>query len=305
MELCQLRNFTQVAKSDTLTKAAQDLHITQPALSKSIASLEAELGLKLFYRDSRKLKLNRCGEIVLAHTTAFFNLMQDAILRLDDENHNAETNIRVVTTSSPGNPDRLQQIISAFLRENPNVCFSYEIFAIGLLKRMLEHREIDIAITSQDIQDGNIAWKHLYTERIGIVMSVQNPLSRKKNLRLSDFADQNFFLKYANSEERWLTEKLCHLAGFEPKICFAANYAEFALEHIAKNEGITLMERPMEQDQDTFVRACNMDCFLTFRDLEGAQYIRQYGYATLKTRYYTAMTREFMNHLERSFHTIN
>ncbi|MCD8162345.1 MAG: LysR family transcriptional regulator [Synergistaceae bacterium] len=70
MELTQLTQFKTIAECDTLTQAAQKLHISQPALSVMLKKLEGELGVSLFYRNKNRIELNSAGELVLIHAKA-------------------------------------------------------------------------------------------------------------------------------------------------------------------------------------------------------------------------------------------
>lgn len=67
MDIILLERFKKVAESEHLTKAAKQLHMAQPALSRSIAKLEEELGVELFDRANRQMTLNQYGAIVLRH----------------------------------------------------------------------------------------------------------------------------------------------------------------------------------------------------------------------------------------------
>ena len=77
MELLQLRYFCMVAKYQNMTKAAAELMISQPALSKTISALEKEIGTPLFERRSRSIYLNRAGEL-------FYQKVDQSIKELDD-----------------------------------------------------------------------------------------------------------------------------------------------------------------------------------------------------------------------------
>lgn len=73
MERQQLFNFQKVAQYNNMSKAARELHITQPALSKSIAGLENELGIQLFHRNGKKIFLNEDGSRILSHVDCILN----------------------------------------------------------------------------------------------------------------------------------------------------------------------------------------------------------------------------------------
>ena len=77
MELHQLNCFLEVAKLEHITQAAEQLHITQPALSKVIARLEEDLGVKLFDREGQNIRLNEYGTVVMNYARRVFNSLGD------------------------------------------------------------------------------------------------------------------------------------------------------------------------------------------------------------------------------------
>ena len=159
---------------------------------------------------------------------------------------------------------------------------------------MLEQRELDIVITSSDIQNGNIDWYPLYNERCGVLMSKQNPLASAPVLEIKDLMSQKFFIRYANSEEMSRLEAICHQAGFKPNICFSANSEDLALEHIARNEGIALAEQPVGMDASGAYGLIPLNDGLIFRSFTYEACFYQSGYAVLKNRYYTKTMRQFI-----------
>ena len=84
MELSQLAYFRAVARTEHFTRAAEELHITQPSLSKAIANLEGELGVPLFRRSGRNIVLTKYGEILLSHTNRIMSELKHAQKELED-----------------------------------------------------------------------------------------------------------------------------------------------------------------------------------------------------------------------------
>lgn len=80
MDLRQLEQFDEIARLGTVSAAAQSLHISQPALSRSIARLEAELGVELFERQGRKMTLSRAGRASLEYVRSI--LHEERLMRL-------------------------------------------------------------------------------------------------------------------------------------------------------------------------------------------------------------------------------
>ena len=110
MELLQLQYFYEVAKRQHMTKAAEQLHLTQPAVTKQIQALEALYGVRLFTYDSRKLRKTAQGETLEIY--AISQRYQDEELRRALKRQE-KTSLRIGATKSIGDYILLPQIISA------------------------------------------------------------------------------------------------------------------------------------------------------------------------------------------------
>lgn len=77
MDLLQLQYFQVVARLENITHAAKELHVAQPSISKTIARLEESLGVPLFERSGRRIRLNRFGEAFLRRVERCFNELND------------------------------------------------------------------------------------------------------------------------------------------------------------------------------------------------------------------------------------
>ena len=121
MELTQLKYFLEAAKTENLSQAARNLHISQPSLSKAIQKLEEELGAPLFHRDGRRLRLNQNGKAFLEKTAPAVAQLQAAQQQLSRP---AAAEIDALTVGLWGESDALTGCIRAFLDQNPDVFFT-------------------------------------------------------------------------------------------------------------------------------------------------------------------------------------
>ena len=121
MELTQLKYFLEAAKTENLSQAARNLHISQPSLSKAIQKLEEELGAPLFRRDGRRLRLNENGKAFLEKTAPAVAQLQAAQQQLSRP---AGAEADALTVGLWGESDALTGCIRAFLERNPGVFFT-------------------------------------------------------------------------------------------------------------------------------------------------------------------------------------
>lgn len=157
MEFNQLRYFQVVARCESITKAAEELHITQSALSKVIGRLETELGCQLFERQKRRMRLNANGMQLLHFTTATFESLSSLMNNLTDE---SQSSIRIVYTNSGYIDKQLELCTAKFpdilveTRElQPDECFCE-----------LENHQSNMAVLPMPT-DISVGWEPLYLER--------------------------------------------------------------------------------------------------------------------------------------------
>ena len=117
MDFLQLKYFKKVAECQSMTQAARELRVAQPAISKMIGNLERAIGFPVFDRKGRNIVLNQNGEILLEHVENIFGSMRNALDEIRDRN-NQERNVSLqLRAASKLFPD----IASKFMRENPEL----------------------------------------------------------------------------------------------------------------------------------------------------------------------------------------
>src|SRR5919201_3737393 len=147
MDLLQLHYFRTVARLEHVTRAAEELGVAQPALSKTIARLEAELGLPLFDRHGRRVALNTCGLAFLRHVERVFMAIEDGRQELADLAGRARGTVTVAATTLRLLPD----LLGAFRDRHPGVNFRLSQASTAEMQAGLIRGEIDRCLTSAPI----------------------------------------------------------------------------------------------------------------------------------------------------------
>ena len=120
MELTQLNYFIEAARTENLSRAAENLHISQPSLSKAISRLEEELGTELFRRSGRRVALNADGRRFLRQIAPSVDALQEARVQFSGTSRNAAHRLTVGVWGESG---ALTNCLRAFRREHPEVFF--------------------------------------------------------------------------------------------------------------------------------------------------------------------------------------
>src|SRR3954463_1857874 len=168
MTVDELRWFVAVAERGRVTQAAEELHISQPALSRALARLQAELGVSLFDRRGRNLRLNRYGQLYLDHarrTLAELDAGQRALEDLAGDEQGLVSLGFAPTLSTWLVP----ALVSAFRHEHPGPRFQLHQDAVRQLVDLLHEGALDLLISSRP-GDPGLAWRALGNERLQLAV---------------------------------------------------------------------------------------------------------------------------------------
>ena len=193
-DIKQLENFLVAAKYLNFTKAAESLYITQSALSKQIASLEAAVGTPLFIRRNNVIKLTNAGKLLfregialMEHIKEIEELMQDAA-----KGTVGTLNIAVQDTFLGVVPN----VFEEFKKEHPNITFVARFYPPEKLPELILAGEVDVGtLHSFDLAGEYGADKfgrlRMYKENYSIVVPPHHPLAKRKSVKLSEIKDEN------------------------------------------------------------------------------------------------------------------
>lgn len=210
MELLQLRYFCVVAKHQNMTKAAAELMISQPALSKTISALEKELGTPLFVRRNRSIFLNRAGEIFYQKIDQSINLIDDTVSEVRELSNEPFGNVRLLVLSASS---YMPGFYIAFHQRYPFIKLQLSNYI------RYEHMfmyDCDFCITA-DAGFTPLAGNSvipILTERFVLAVQKQHPLAGRESIHLKEAAPYPFVA----SNRREDLEFYCLKAGFRPNI---------------------------------------------------------------------------------------
>ena len=249
MELNQLEYFLETAQREHITQTAEALNITQPALSNSIARLEAELGTKLFVREGRRVRLSESGAIVRRYAQQIMFHLRDMRAELEALEGGMAGALHIGSSFPAQEPNWLLASIRDFSLSYPDVRVSLRQLPPEDLLTALQERQIDLAVSSEPIQAADIHWQELFTEPMGVILSKHHPLARKKLVSMSDLMRERFYCNNASSDVARLTKLFCHLAGFEPNIHFEGDFPSFIGQAVSLGYGVSFIsQRGFERD---------------------------------------------------------
>lgn len=169
----------KLEKAGSYTKAAHELHLTQPAISRHIRLLEEELGIKIFQHGTKKLLPTREGKILLRYAHRLMAISQKAVQAIEDERRHARHLVIGITQTASEN--MIPQVIAQYCNENPDTHITLITDTINNLYKYLELFEVDIAVTEGAPPEGASYQSVLLdTDYLCLIVSPQPPLPSGK-----------------------------------------------------------------------------------------------------------------------------
>lgn len=172
-----IQTFVEIARQKSVVRAASSLRISQPAVTKTVRELEDVLGVTLFERDGRGIKLSRYGEIFLKHASATMTALRQAVDSVSQDAANAGTPVRIgalPTVSASIMPD----VMNSFLREDTGATVKIVTGENSVLLEQLRVGDLDLVVgrlAAPDKMTG-FSFEHLYSEKVRFVVRADHPL---------------------------------------------------------------------------------------------------------------------------------
>lgn len=214
MDLLQLRYFQAVARREHVSRAAEELHIAQPSLSRTVARLEAELGVPLFDRQGRRVRLNRFGIGFLRRVDRALAELDDAQRELADAAGLEHGSVAVAAETLL----TLTDLLSSFIAEHPGVSFRLYQSTPPTMIRQLHTGEVDLCLASQPLHDTSLCAIELVREEVLLAVPPTHPLAKRKRTDLAALADEPFITTRPGHWLRTLADQLFANAGLQPTI---------------------------------------------------------------------------------------
>lgn len=244
MELRQLRYLVALADERHFTRAAAREHIAQPALSQQISRLEAEVGLALVERTTRKVALTGAGELLVARARHILSELEAAQAELQTLAGVQGGRLSVGALHTMG-PIDLSLLLASFHRNHPAVELTVREQSSEELAEMLRDDVIDLAFLSvtQRIQRRGLELRPLVSEELVVVVPTQHPLAGRDVVRLAELAGEPFIAFRTGSRLRELLDSGAAGAGFEPRIALESNESRRIRSLVSGGLGVAILPR--------------------------------------------------------------
>jgi DNA-binding transcriptional LysR family regulator len=240
LEIKYLQYFIEVTRTGNFTSAAENLFITQPALSRIIKSMEDELDTQLFIRTRKKLILTDAGHALKKHTLEIQKHLQQLDEELDQMSMLEKRHIRIGLPTII-NSTFFSQLIASFHQEYPEVTFQLEEDGSKANEEKIVNDLLDFGVVVLPDKNKNIDYYMFVNEKLKLVVPSSHHFAEKQEVSLQELKEENFIMFNRDFELRNLVMTACREAGFQPIIISETSQLDFIEEMVANDLGITLL----------------------------------------------------------------
>ncbi|MEV0258173.1 LysR substrate-binding domain-containing protein [Streptomyces sp. NPDC050732] len=237
MDLLQLRYFQTVARYEHISRAAEELRVAQPSLSRTIARLEAELGTPLFDRQGRRIRLNQYGVVFLHHVDRALSELDDARRVLSDARDTAFGRVSVASETLL----TITHLLGSFRAAYPRADVRLYQSNAEEMDRQLRAREVDFCVASQPLTGTNLEMIELAREEVLLAVPRGHWLDGQESVTIREIATEPFVTTRVGQWQRTLLDRLFASEGLTPMISCEGDEPGASQDMISAGLGIGLI----------------------------------------------------------------
>lgn len=248
MELRQLHHFLTVADHLNFTRAAQELHLVQSAVSTSVQALEHELGAALFERTTRRVTLTAAGEALLPRARRV--LAEATAAREDvDAVRGLVSGALAIGTIQTLTWVDLPTVVASFHRSHPGVQVTLREAPVDDLVALLRAAELDLAFLALD--EGGLP-KDLtplasHEEELALITGPDHRLVDRRRVAPRELAQERFIDFQCGTGLQTVVVRLCDRAGLDRQVAFQVTQLDLLVELVGRGLGVAIVPRPVAQ----------------------------------------------------------
>lgn len=241
MEIAALQAFVEVADHQSFSEAAETLYLTQPAVSKRVAQLEAELGSRLFDRIGRRVSLTAAGNALLPRARRLINDARELKRLVTDLSGEVRGRL-VMGTSHHIGLHRLPRPLKRFTEQFPEVELDIRFMDSETACRAVETGDLELAIvTLPPDQPQNLKLQTIWDDPLAFMVGLDHPLAGRDEVSLEELIAHPAVLPGTTTYTRGILEEAVREVGVELNVAMATNYLETLHMLVATGLGWSLL----------------------------------------------------------------
>ncbi|MFF2023033.1 LysR family transcriptional regulator [Streptomyces sp. NPDC058171] len=237
MDLLQLRYFRTVARYEHMSRAAEELRVAQPSLSRSIARLEGELGSPLFHRHGRRIRLNQYGAMFLRHVDRALSELDDGCRAVREARDTGLGRVSVASETLL----TITRLLGSFRDAHPRADVRLFQSNAEEMERQLRVRDVDFCVASQPLTGANLQSIELAREEVLLAVPRGHWLDGRESVTIPEIADQPFVTTRPGHWQRALLDRLFSSEGLAPLVSCEGDEPGASQDMISAGLGIGLI----------------------------------------------------------------
>jgi DNA-binding transcriptional LysR family regulator len=290
MDFYQLVYFRKVAQMKSISRAAEELLLTQPAVSKQIRALEEELGEKLFDRIGKKIFLTKTGEVLCTHAEKILRAVDEAKTAVRDLSGECAGEL-VIGTSDHISLHRLPGILKAYITTFTKVDLKLRCHRSETVIEMAAKNLVDLGVVTLPAAAPNLVMKVIWEDPMSLVFPQGHPLASLKKIAIHDVTPFGMILPEAGTTTRRNIDAAFAKKRLIPKVAMEVAYIETIKGLVKAGLGISILpDKAVEQEINSGM--------LVKATIRNVTFSRQLGVVYLKNKFLSRPAVEFMKFLE-------
>jgi len=243
LNLKQLEAFYLVVKRKSFTRAAEELNVTQPAVTIQVKSLEKSLNLKLIHQVGKRVQLNEAGELLYQYAEKIFDLVNEANEKMRDFKKLMRGTLQIGTTKNYARYI-MPPLLSEFQRRFPRIKVILDEGNSEDMARSILEMKNELALISQLNLDRKIKSIFFSTVEFVLVTSPEHRFSQRKNISLRELNGEPVILREKGSGSRAAILRKFQEYGIWPSVITEASSLDFIVGYVKQNKGVSFMFQP-------------------------------------------------------------
>ena len=247
-ELRRLRYFLAVARERNFTRAAEQLHIAQPALSRQVRLLEQELGVALLHRTTHEFELTEAGAFLLERGPAVL-ATSDELWRSVCALGGGERGNVVIAYGASASYETAPRLVEALTARHPDVQVTTSVKSVSEIVDGVGDGSIDLGLIRCPPRTPSLEARTIRREPQGVLVRGDHPLAGDTHAAVADIAHEHVLMhpREANPGHYDAVVELCRQEGFEPRVLLRSLSFDLAYTPVAKGDAVAIIGESSRQ----------------------------------------------------------
>jgi DNA-binding transcriptional LysR family regulator len=241
--------FHEVAKFRSFSRAAEELFVSQPAVSKQIKDLEQKIGMGLIRRGRGGFDLTEAGEMLFKHTHKICNHLLEIESVLDDLKKDHHGVLKIGTTESYSKC-LMPKLLSGFQTSYPSIKITLEVGNSEEIEKSLLNYRNDLGLIGLVKASSRFESFPFLKEELFLIVSPNHPLAKRKSVSLKEIERHPFIIRAKGSTTRRILLHAFEEFDIHPSLLIEAGSSEFIKEWVLEGKGVSIIVKRLGEDEE-------------------------------------------------------